>query len=141
MLKAQGISVSGIVSDIDSNEPLVGATIVEVGTHNGTVTDIDGKYHLKVSKEGATLRFSYLGYTDKTLKATNSSTLNVGLKSSAHELDETVVIGYSGTIVRSKLTNSIAKGKRQSTYYWYVLEPCTSIERYCCRLKSNPKLW
>ena len=83
---------------------LVGATIVEVGTHNGTVTDIDGKYHLKVVR-GATLRFSYLGYTDKTLKATNSSTLNVGLKSSAHELDETVVIGYSGTIVRSKLTN------------------------------------
>lgn len=111
LLKAQGISVSGIVSDIDSNEPLVGATIVEVGTHNGTVTDMDGKYHLKVSKEGATLRFSYLGYTDKTLKATNSSTLNVGLKSSAHELDETVVIGYSGTIVRSKLTNSIAKVK------------------------------
>ena len=42
LLKAQGISVSGIVSDIDSNEPLVGATIVEVGTHNGTVTDMDG---------------------------------------------------------------------------------------------------
>ena len=43
LLKAQGISVSGIVSDIDSNEPLVGATIVEVGTHNGTVTEFATK--------------------------------------------------------------------------------------------------
>ena len=113
-LMAQNGVVSGVVSDADSGEPLVGATVIEVGTNNGTVTDVDGKYILKLTKQTAQLRFSYLGYADLTAHAKAGATLNLILKPLAHELSETVVIGYSGTIIRSKLTNSISKVKNEA---------------------------
>ncbi|ALO47701.1 SusC/RagA family TonB-linked outer membrane protein [Hoylesella enoeca] len=113
-LMAQNWAVSGVVRDAETGEPLVGATIIEVGTSNGTVTDVDGNFSLKLTKQATQVRFSYLGYTDQTLQAKAGQSMTVRLKPLAHELGETVVIGYSGTIIRSKLTNSISKVKNES---------------------------
>ena len=74
--------VSGTVQDA-TGEPLIGVSILEVGTNNGTVTDIDGKFSLTVNR-GAKISFSYVGYTPQTLVATLR--LGEGYKSVEHRL-------------------------------------------------------
>ena len=65
---AQSISVQGTVIDADNNEPLIGVSVLEVGTTNGVVTDLDGNFTLSV-KSGAKLQLSYVGYTTQELAA------------------------------------------------------------------------
>ena len=104
---AQKQTVTGTVSDA-TGEPLIGATVREGGNlTNGTITNYDGQFTLSVAK-GATLEVSYVGYTSQKLAAAGSP-LTVVLKEDAAMLDEVVVTGYTGTQVRSRSTNSIAK--------------------------------
>lgn len=87
-------SVSGIITD-NSGEPLIGATIIEKGTDNGTATDIDGSYTLEVSDaSAAVLVVSYTGYTTQEVPVNGQSELNVTLQEGL-ALDEVVVTGYS----------------------------------------------
>lgn len=101
---AQGWTTSGTVVD-ESGEPLIGVTVLEQGTTQGTQTDIDGNYVIKV-KPNAKLTFSYVGMTAQTLKAVNGK-LNVVLKLDAQSLDDLVVIGY-GVQKKSNVTGAIA---------------------------------
>jgi TonB-linked SusC/RagA family outer membrane protein len=94
--------VSGHVTD--SQGPLIGATVMEKGTNNGTVTDFDGKFSLNVSA-GATLVVSYVGYVSREVKASDG--MNVTLKEDGHIVNEVVVIGY-GTQRREAVTGSVA---------------------------------
>lgn len=96
--------VSGTVTDASTGETLIGVSVVETGTANGTVTDIDGKYSLDVS--GQTLTFSYVGYNKQTINVTKDGEINVQLSPNT-ELEAVVVIGY-GTQRKSDLTGSIA---------------------------------
>lgn len=104
---AQKKSITGKIID-SSNEPLIGATVKEAGTANGTITNFDGNYSLNVS-EGAILEVSYVGFTSTKVKATFGSPMAILLKEDAALLDEVVVTGYTGTQIRSRSTNSIAK--------------------------------
>ena len=79
IVSAQEVNVSGVVTDA-TGETIIGASVVEKGTTNGTVTDIDGKFTLKV-KKGAQLEFSYIGYNNVTLEA--EPTMNVVLSENA----------------------------------------------------------
>ena len=88
----------------DSQGPLIGATVMEKGTNNGTVTDFDGKFFLSV-KPGATLVVSYVGYVPQEIKAGDN--LKVLLKEDGHVVNEVVVIGY-GTQRREAVTGSVA---------------------------------
>jgi len=88
----------------DSQGPLVGATVMEKGTSNGTVTDMDGYFSLNV-KPGATLVISYIGYETQEIKAGDD--LNIILKEDGHLINEVVVIGY-GTQRREAVTGSVA---------------------------------
>ena len=83
--------VTGTVSD--SQGPVIGASVVEKGTSNGTITDFDGNFTLNV-KPGATLVFSYIGYTTKEIAVGNQSNLNVTLEEDNTALEEVVVVGY-----------------------------------------------
>lgn len=94
--------VSGTVSDADG-QPLVGVSIMEVGTGNGTVSDINGRYTLQ-TKSGASLRFTYLGYQPVTAKAAQGQ--SVVMHEDAKSLNEVVVVGY-GTMRRKDVTSSI----------------------------------
>ena len=88
----------------DSQGPLIGATVMEKGTSNGTVTDFNGNFRLDV-KPGATLVVSYVGYVSQEIKAGDN--VRVNLKEDGHVVNEVVVIGY-GTQRREAVTGSVA---------------------------------
>jgi len=96
--------ISGLVTDQNTGEALIGASVVETGTSNGTITDIDGKYSLSITSEQVS--FSYVGYESQIIKVGQSETVNVKLASN-NKLEEVVVIGY-GTQKKSDLTGSLA---------------------------------
>ena len=98
----QSKHATGQVSD--SQGPLIGATVMEKGTTNGTVTDFEGNFSLNV-KPGATLVVSYVGYVSQEIKAGDN--LRVSLKEDGHVMNEVVVIGY-GTQRREAVTGSVA---------------------------------
>ncbi|MBO4659440.1 MAG: TonB-dependent receptor [Prevotella sp.] len=94
MLHAQnGISVRGTVTD-NAADPLIGATVLVKGQPSlGTVTDIDGNFHLEVPSENSVLVFSYVGMTTKEVKVGKQRNIKVSLADDA-ELEEVVVVGY-----------------------------------------------
>ena len=101
---AQKRTFTGVVFD-ESNEPIIGASVVEKGTTNGVATNLDGEFSLNV-EPGTTLVISYIGYTTQEVKAADN--LRVVLRPDNATLDEVVVIGY-GVQKRSVVTASIAK--------------------------------
>ena len=104
---AQQKDITGVVID-NHNEPLIGVSIQEKGTTNGTITNIDGQFSLQVNS-GATLVFSYVGYKSQEIVVGSQSNINVTLEEDSEQLDEVVVTAYGGTQLRSKMTNSISK--------------------------------
>ena len=99
---------SGTVID-EMGEPMIGVAVVELGTTNGTVTDLDGNFDLAV-KSGATLQFSFVGYTTKNVKAATG--MKVTLEEDNKLLEETVVIGY-GVQKKSSLTGAVSSVKSE----------------------------
>ncbi len=90
---AQSATVSGTVIDADNNEPLIGVSVLEVGTTNGVVTDLDGYFTLTV-REGATLQLSYVGYNTQELKVGKNNNLGtINLKPEAVGLQDVTVTG------------------------------------------------
>lgn len=103
---AQTQTISGkVVSDIDPSG-IPGASVVEKNTTNGTVTDINGNFTLKVN-EGATIVISYVGYITEEIAVENQTTINVNLVSDIVSLQEIAVIGY-GTVKKSDATGAVA---------------------------------
>lgn len=98
--------ITGKITD-QLGEPIVGANIVEKGTTNGVVTDIDGKYSISASNENPVLIISYISYITQELFVRNQAVMNAVLVENTRELDEVVVVGY-GTQSRYKVTGSIA---------------------------------
>jgi TonB-linked SusC/RagA family outer membrane protein len=98
-------AVNGTVTDA-TGIPLIGVNVIVVSTSSGTVTDVDGNYSLTVS-EGASLRFSYLGYETRTVAVGSQSQVDVTLREGANTFDEVVVIGY-GTQEKRKVTSAIS---------------------------------
>lgn len=97
-------TVTGTVLD-DTGEPTIGATVREKGTQNGTVTDMDGKFSIKVSNATATLAISFVGYVTQEVKLNGQKSISVTLKTDATTLDEMVVVGY-GTMKKSDVSGS-----------------------------------
>ncbi|HHU58258.1 MAG TPA: TonB-dependent receptor [Bacteroidales bacterium] len=102
---AQEATVSGTVTD-GYGDPVIGATVVEKGTTNGTVADVNGQWTLKVEK-GAVLEVSFIGMKTTEVTYEGQSVLNVSMESESLALDELVVIGY-GTTTKRDLTGSVA---------------------------------
>jgi len=93
MATAQSVEISGAVKD-ESGFTLPGVSVLEKGTTNGTVTDLDGNYKLKVSKPDATVTFSYIGYLSQDIEISGRSEIDLVLIESVETLDELVVVGY-----------------------------------------------
>lgn len=99
----QVVTITGVVVEA-SGEPVIGASVVEKGTTNGSITDVDGRFALSV-KPGATLVISYVGFTAQEVKA--SKDMRVVLKEDSEQLQEVVVVGY-GTQKKENLTGAVA---------------------------------
>ena len=102
-------TVNGAVID-ENGEPLPGATVLEKGTTNGTITDASGKFTLVVADEYATLSISFVGYTPEEIALNGQSQLNVVMYPDITALQEIVVVGY-GTQKKSDLTGSVSSIK------------------------------
>ena len=101
LLQAQVIT--GLVVDTHG-EPVIGASVVEKGTTNGTVTNLDGKFTLDV-EPGATIQFSFVGYQTQEAKA--AKTMKITLIEDTELLDEVVVVGY-GSQKKANLTGAVS---------------------------------
>lgn len=110
--KQKNINVTGKVTDL-LGEALIGVNIREVGTTNGTITDIEGNYSIKVVSKNSLLSFSYIGYKSQELVVKNRTVIDVLLEEETSFLDEVVVVGY-GTMRQRDLTGAISTIKTES---------------------------
>lgn len=101
----QQISVSGVVVDNQGN-PIIGASVLEEKTSNGTITNLDGEFKLTVAA-GSMLKITFIGYKDVLVKASDVKDLKIVLEEDTETLDEVVVVGF-GTQKKVNLTGSVA---------------------------------
>lgn len=109
LLAQNGKRVNGHVIDVN-NEPLIGVSILEIGTSNGTVTDINGSFNITVNSPNSVLKFSYMGFEEQEVRIENRNNIVITMNESTSTLDEVVVIGY-GTMRKRDLTGSVAQVK------------------------------
>lgn len=103
-LSAQTFNANGVIMDKALNEPLIGVSVLEQGTQNGTISDMDGHFELSVA-EGAKLVFSYIGFKEQTLSAAMNMKVMMGEDNEV--LDEVIVTGYT-TQRKADLTGAVA---------------------------------
>ena len=102
----------GIVVSANDQEPIIGASVVEKGSTNGTVTDMDGRFQLSV-KKGAKLVISYIGYVTKEITPVGTAQIRVELSEDNNLLDDVVVVGY-GTMRKSDVTGAVTRANIQA---------------------------
>lgn len=101
-------TVTGVVKDAQTGEPLPGVNVIVEGTTIGVVTDFDGKYSIDVNTPNAVLNFSYIGYLSQRVETSGNNTVNVSLETDVKNLEEVVVVGY-GVQKKSVVTASISR--------------------------------
>lgn len=116
--------VTGVVTD-KTGEPLIGVNVLEKGTTNGTVTDIDGKFTVDMP-QGKTLVFSFIGFVTQEIKVT-ANVVNVVLNEDTKTLDEVVVIGY-GSMTRKDVTSSITTVKAEDLNVGVYTSPAQLLQ-------------
>lgn len=118
-------TVSGVIIDANTQETIVGASIMLKGSSQGTVTDIDGKFSLSVSKLPVTLVVSYVGYQKKEVKVSSlDGALTISLTEDTQMMDEVIVTGY-GTFKKSAYAGSAANVKA---------DKIADVSRICSRV-------
>ena len=109
LLFAQGgYQVTGHIISAEDNQPMIGVSVLEKGTTNGVITDINGNYSITVTKSPATLQFSYVGMKTIDKQVTASTRINLTMENDAQMVEEVVVVAYGvrkkGTIAGSVST-------------------------------------
>ena len=112
-LQAQAqTTVSGTVTEAESNSPLPGVSILAKGTQRGTLSGQDGSFSLEVPEGVSELSFSFIGYATIDVAYTGQSTLDISLTEETKELDEVIIIGY-GTGTKEKFNGAVSKVKNE----------------------------
>ena len=127
MVTAQSLSISGKVIDKNSQEPVIGASVVIEGTSNGTITDLDGNFMLSNVPSKGNLVVSYIGYATQTLPINGRTSFSVVLAEDTETLDEVVVIGY-GVQKKVNLTGSVASVKGDALEHRPVVDATQSLQ-------------
>jgi len=125
-LLLQNYKVQGTVTD-PSGTPLPGVNIVEVGTTNGAVTDLDGNYSITVSSEDAVLSFSFVGYLTEEIEVGGQTRIDVMLVEDIQALDEVVVIGY-GVTKKKLVTGATVQIKGDNLQKLSTVSPVTAMQ-------------
>lgn len=107
VMQQNEFEVKGTVVD-ETGTPVIGANVIEKGTTNGVVTDLDGNFAFRVSNRNAVLQVSYIGYTTLEINLEGKNELQIQLKEDSQSLDELVVVGY-GVQKKVNLTGSVAQ--------------------------------
>lgn len=108
----QARTVTGIVTDSETGEPVIGATITIAGKTTGTISDLDGNFTIQIDGNNARLEISFIGYKKQTITAGNAKKLTIKLQPNTELLDEVVITAY-GTSTRKDLTGAISKPSMQ----------------------------
>ena len=124
-LLAQDIKVQGVVKD-ETGETVIGASVMQKGTTNGAVTDIDGNFSLTVPSK-ATLVVSYIGFTTQEIAVGGRTQLEITLKEDDQTLNEVVVVGY-GTMDKKELTSAISHVGEKDFLTVSSLDPSMMIQ-------------
>lgn len=122
---AQEIKVQGVVKD-QTGEAVIGATVMQKGTSNGTITDIDGNFSLSVPSN-ATLSVSYIGFASQDIAVGRKTEFTIVLKDDAQALSEVVVVGY-GTMDKKELTSAISHVGEKDFLTVSSLDPSMMIQ-------------
>jgi TonB-linked SusC/RagA family outer membrane protein len=109
----QPFTITGRVTSGSDNTGLPGVTVMEKGTDNGTVTNINGEYTINVTEEDAVLVFSFVGFTTQEVPVEGRTEIDVALVEDVKALEEVVVVGY-GTETRANLTSAVASVKQEN---------------------------
>ncbi len=124
--EAAAISVSGVVVD-ESGMALPGVTVIEKGTTNGTVTDIDGNFDLEVASNESILNFSFIGMQTVEMPVGDRRTFNITMADDVQSLNEVVVIGY-GTQKKKEITSAVANVSSEDFVQTGVRSPMELIQ-------------
>ena len=129
--QGQTISVTGSVKD-QTGLSIIGATIVEKGSvTNGTITDIDGNYHIKVP-ENATITVSFIGFSTQEVPVTGKSVINFTLAEETTNLDELIVVGY-GVQKKSDVTGAVTRVSAEDIVAMPVKDAVQAMQGKNCR--------
>jgi len=126
VIYAQSVSVSGKITSSDDSGGLPGVNVVEKGTGNGVVSDVNGDYTISVS-QGATLIFSSVGFVSEEIAVGNQSKIDIVLYADITQLEELVVVGY-GTQKKSDLTGAIASADSKVITERGVTNPVQALQ-------------
>ena len=124
-LLAQEIKVQGVVKD-PTGETVIGATVMQKGTNNGAVTDVDGNFTLTVPSN-ATLTISYIGYATQEIAVNGKTEFSIVMEDDSQSLNEVVVVGY-GTMDKKELTSAIAHVGEKDFLTVSSLDPSMMIQ-------------
>ena len=113
LLFAQGgYQVKGCIISAEDNQPMIGVSVLEKGTTNGVITDMDGNYSITVTKSPATLQFSYIGMKMVSKQVTVATRIDLTMESDAQQMDEVVVVAY-GVRKKGTVTGSMSVVKAE----------------------------
>ncbi len=121
----QRVTISGVVVD-DQNEPMIAAGVVQKGTTNGTITDLDGSFTLTVPA-GAVIEFSSVGYVTVEHVATKTETITIKMETDTQMIEETVVVGY-GVQKKSDVTGAISQVKSEDIQNRTIASPEQALQ-------------
>jgi TonB-dependent starch-binding outer membrane protein SusC len=125
-LTAQNLEVTGVITEAGTGELLIGATVLQKGTTNGTVCDISGNYKISVPK-GAVLKFSLIGYVTQELTVEKAGPLDVKMVVQVTTLEDVIVIGYS-TQKKSDKTGAVSTVKSDDLNGGVITNPIQSMQ-------------
>ncbi|MDP3945773.1 MAG: TonB-dependent receptor [Lutibacter sp.] len=126
IIAQNGTTINGTITEA-SGQSLPGVNVLEKGTKNGTSTDFDGKFTIKVSNTNAILVFSYVGFETHEVNLAGKNKIDVVLKAELESLDEVVVVGY-GTVKKSDLTGSVSSLSAATVTERNVTNPLEAIQ-------------
>lgn len=106
-MQQTGKTITGIITEANG-EPIIGANVIEKGTTNGSITDLDGNFTITGVSANAVIQVSYIGYLTQEIRITDQTHLNIILREDSETLEEVVVIGY-GVVKKKDLTGSVGQ--------------------------------
>lgn len=125
-IQQKSFIVKGQVMDT-AGSPLPGVNVIEKGTSNGTISDMDGRFELTLKDGNALLSFSYIGFTSQEVSVSNKRTLQVKMHEDVTQMDEVVVIGY-GTTTKKEVTGSISSIKEENFVKGNISNPLQLLQ-------------